>query len=248
MRNLEFKVRVAMPGAKPKRSSRRRKRKQAYGSVINAKKTRLSLYTPLSRGLTMGLPTQLRTTLRYHATDIGLNPGIGGISSYVNFRANDCYDPEQSALGHQPVGFDQLMAFYTRGHVIGSKIKVTFINTDASNEAICGLAIRHTTAAPANKLEMMENGACVETVLTRSGDSKSIANLRQGVDVGKWMGKKSVLDEESLYFTASASPSDQVYYLIYVHPNASVDSGTTGVIVTVEYDVIFSERTVTAIS
>lgn len=237
-----------MPGAKRKRSSGRRKRKQAYGSVINAKKTRLSLYTPLSRGLTMGLPTQLRTTLRYHATDIALNPSAGGISSYVNFRANDCYDPEQSAAGHQPVGFDQLMAFYTRGHVIGSKIKVTFVNTDASNEAICGIAIRHTTAAPANKLEMMENGACVETMLTRSGDSKTIASLRQGLDVGKWMGKRNVLDEESLFFTIASSPADQVYYLIYVHPNASVDAGTTGAVVTVEYDVIFSERAVTEIS
>ncbi|AXH77736.1 MAG: putative capsid protein [Circoviridae sp.] len=240
-----------MPGVKRPRRSRRlrsRSKKQAYGSVITAKKTKLSLYSPLSRQLTMGLPSQLRTTLRYHATNLALNPGAAGITSLINFRANDCYDPEASAIGHQPVGFDQLMAFYTRGHVIGSKIRAIFQNTDDSNEAIVGIAIRHTTAAVGSKNEMMENGACVETMLTRVSGSKGLTTLRHGVDVGKWMGKRNVLDEESLYFTASATPSDQVYYTLYAHPNSTVDTGIVGLVVTIEYDVIFSERAVLAIS
>lgn len=58
------------------------------------------------------------------------------------FRGNGLYDPDQSGVGHQPLGFDQWMAFYTRYRVYASRIKVTILNnndnsTNPNNNVTC---------------------------------------------------------------------------------------------------------------
>lgn len=45
---------------------------------------------------------------------------------------NSCYDPDYSGTGHQPMGFDQWMAFYFQFRVLASSIKVTTINTSST--------------------------------------------------------------------------------------------------------------------
>ncbi|WP_219929646.1 hypothetical protein, partial [Achromobacter pulmonis] len=41
-----------------------------------------------------------------------VNPGVGGTVDTHIFRANSVYDPDESGVGHQPTGFDQLMEFF----------------------------------------------------------------------------------------------------------------------------------------
>ncbi len=237
-----------MPGRKRKSTRRYKPRKkQAYGQVINKARTRLRLFAPLSRSTPVGLPTQLRTTLRYQTVDQGINPGVGTVGLY-QFRANDCYDPNWTGAGHQPVGFDQFMSFYSRGHVIGSKIVVQ-INNNSAADAIVGIAIRDQTTGIASKAELMENGACTQKLLSQTTGSRSSATLQMGLDVGKWMGHPNVLNEDSLYFTAASAPGDVVYYSVYAFANdASTDLSVLGFTATIEYDVVFSERIVNSIS
>jgi len=42
---------------------------------------------------------------------VGLNPAIGAAAGYV-FNLNSLHDPNTSGVGHQPTGFDQLIAIY----------------------------------------------------------------------------------------------------------------------------------------
>lgn len=63
---------------------------------------------------------------QYH----GLNPPPGGITT-TNYSANGMFDPNLSASGHQPLGFDQWMAFYNHYTVIASKLTVVLDNANA---------------------------------------------------------------------------------------------------------------------
>lgn len=40
------------------------------------------------------------------------------------FRLNSCYDPNYTAIGHQPRGFDQWMNIYNNYTVIGARVKI----------------------------------------------------------------------------------------------------------------------------
>lgn len=51
--------------------------------------------------------------------------GAGAGQSY-HYNGNSIFDPFAAAGGHQPYGYDQWLAFYSRYRVYGSKISVSF--------------------------------------------------------------------------------------------------------------------------
>lgn len=53
---------------------------------------------------------------------------ISTIRSLYSFRANSAFDPDYTGIGHQPLGFDQMMALYARYEVISTKCTATFFN------------------------------------------------------------------------------------------------------------------------
>lgn len=59
--------------------------------------------------------------LRY-VTKITLSPGGVATVRTHSFRGNSLYDPDSSGVGHQPLGFDQIMTLYRDYRVRGSKI------------------------------------------------------------------------------------------------------------------------------
>jgi len=70
--------------------------------------------------------------LRY-CDQIELTPShTTGLFFAWRFCANDLYDPDRSATGHQPYGHDEYSEFYTHYQVIGSKITARY--TARSNE------------------------------------------------------------------------------------------------------------------
>ena len=46
-----------------------------------------------------------------YCQEVSLNPTVGAVAS-ADFAANGLYDPYLSGVGHQPMGFDQLMTFF----------------------------------------------------------------------------------------------------------------------------------------
>lgn len=65
-------------------------------------------------------------TLKY-CTIVPLDLSLG--FAYHVFRANDLYDPDYTATGHQPFGRDKYTAEYKKYVVLNSFISVTWCNT-----------------------------------------------------------------------------------------------------------------------
>lgn len=76
------------------------------------------------------MPDRFNTSLIYSDT-ITIDPAAGALGSHL-FRLNSLYDPDFTGIGHQPRGFDQMMAFYQKYRVYGCKIDVCCLGPGVS--------------------------------------------------------------------------------------------------------------------
>ena len=101
---------------------------------------------------------QFYTTLRYNEAHTFSAGGAANFASSYKFNLNSLYDPNESGLGHQPMGFDELMSIYEKYTVVGAKITVCFLG-DTTVPSVVGLRlIDGNTAATADKKKAIENG------------------------------------------------------------------------------------------
>lgn len=102
----------------PRSRSRGRKRKRST-SRIRSRSSRARTSTRIPRSL---IPRTRTVYLRY-GSNFSITPPIPSIAGYAEYTygANCLYDPNISGTGHQPLGFDQMMAFYSRYRVLSSK-------------------------------------------------------------------------------------------------------------------------------
>lgn len=73
----------------------------------------------------VGIPRYWRGRLRY--SDIYAWTTAGGLDRQV-YAGNGLYDPDITGIGHQPTGFDQLVAIWSRYRVYSSRIRVDVVN------------------------------------------------------------------------------------------------------------------------
>jgi hypothetical protein len=108
------------------------------------------------------LPRKLIRTLRYSET-LTFTTGAAGVVGTINlFRLNSLFDPNQTGVGHQPYGFDQLSLFYQQyivhsfkvtllANTIGSTAEVAVchaLNSNAGFLSIAGMTLDRATEAP----------------------------------------------------------------------------------------------------
>lgn len=186
-----------------------------------------------------------RARLRYH-TEVDLGVQSATPTCYV-FSANGLYDPDVTSTGHQPMGFDQMMAFFQHYCVTGSRITVTFMNNVSDNGAFtyAALTVQRSSSGLTVWDRILEAGDVVWTPLTaliQSGGPPPCV-LRTGARVADFFTVPDVRNDDTLKGTASAQPAAQVYYAIYgVVVNAgSPSTGHLYASVTIEYDAVFTE-------
>lgn len=183
------------------------------------------------------LGRQRKCTMIYGET-FTLNPGVGSLASYV-FRANSCYDPNLTGIGHQPRGFDQLMALYDHGTVIASKIDVGGYNT-ATQGQVMVLSLRDTSSVAGTFNDAMEVPKSVWTIIPGAAGG-GVSNLSLGCNPSKFMGRSKPLSEDNLRFSDSADALDKCFFHIYVGDPAGGDPLGVNLQVRIEYTVILTE-------
>lgn len=223
---------------------------RAFGSSqttpAKKKKSKTSMVPRASAPKKFILGKTTRATLRYsEKVSISSAAVTDAVGTHV-FSANGCFDPNVTGIGSQPRGFDQLMALYDHYTVTKARIKVRFLNTSASTRPYVAIAVRDSTTAFPSLKDMMEyDGSIVSKypVARNAADQGKdmCAYLETYVDIGKFLGRKSVLSDPECKGSASSNPSELVQFHVMVSSTDAAAACAVNAIVTVEYDVILHE-------
>lgn len=148
------------------------------------------------------------------------------------YMANSCYDPDYSGTGHQPMGFDQWMAIYSRYRVHASYIKITTINksTTVGNLAQCAVTPSNNDTAASSVQEMAEESEAKESIAGIATGPGEDSILKYATTCAV-IGVDSIKNSSEFSGTASANPSTPWYWRV-AHSNA--DGTTLNCVVNVE--------------
>jgi len=193
--------------------------------------------------------SRLKTTLLYVENGVGLNPAIGAAAGYV-FNLNSLHDPNTSGVGHQPTGFDQLIAIYEQFVVYGVKYRIQVANSETSLEAIHGITITDQPGTVTDPRQYMENGQTQwKCVAARGGGN--ISEFSGYVDLAKVHGIKpeEYLEEDVYAGNSATSPTENAYLHVWVAPmNATSDIGDQVVYAELQYYCMFKGGKLNALS
>ncbi len=166
------------------------------------------------------LPKRLKATFIY-ADEEDLNSGAGTIAVHV-FSCNGMFDPDVTAAGHQPRGFDQIMPFYDHYTVIAFHIECVYMPVAGENVRF-GMFIKDTGTIETTWNDYMEQGSQKVWKCTGSRDNTN-ARLILNVAPPKYLGITHALSSNVIRGTVGTNPSEGVFCHI-----VSVGLGTAAV-------------------
>lgn len=186
-------------------------------------------------------------------THISALPGLGvGAIMEKQFRANDLYDPDYSVGGHQPFGFDQLMAQYCHFTVLYSSCELEILSDKENQNAQYAIWI---TAAPGQlQIAYTASGAqgMVEfqphspSLTVSSGIYKSVAKTTSiSWSASRFFDKppNNLIGDSRFQGDETTSPTEDAYFAIGAyHPTGlSVIYTDASYRATITYYAVFTE-------
>lgn len=186
------------------------------------------------------MPNSVLRKLTYSA-EVSINCGIGGRALHT-FSSNGLFDPNITGVGHQPRGFDQLMAAYLKYTVLGSKITITQTNYVANPGYVY---LTHSSSTNPLSTESNDNSAFESAFLVKkpvlcadtTGGQRKFRTSGQ-VALKKYF-KTNIMDEDDYSGDASNNPNDQGYWGLYVQNTNGNDPDTLTFSVQIEYITVF---------
>lgn len=190
-----------------------------------------------------GFPSHKTVSLRY-ADTYDLTPASAGALAENVFKINSVFDPDDSGLGHQPLGFDEWAIIYNRYVVKGAKITAKFQCSGTTGLPIlCGILLDNnnslTTAVPS---AMIENGRSAYCSIRDQINESISPTMKKYFSAKKWFGVKDVNDNGNLKALTTSNPVSLAYAHVWAcdATGTAVDD-TIYATVVIDYIVEFSE-------
>lgn len=195
------------------------------------RKTNLNSWYPFNASRT--------AKLRYCEQFI-IDPGVSTIGNYV-FAANGLYDPNTTGVGHQPYGFDQLMALYNEYTVLGAKITAYVVNPPSAS--VLAVKLSDTTALnTSDPMLLMEQPGLKKKMITHA-DQAEKTQITQSYSAYKFFrtNKTSIIANNQMKGSAISNPFNTAHFIVCYAPLVSgTDIGPTTLHVTIDYTAIFT--------
>lgn len=194
----------------------------------------------IARSLKAPIPDKAIAKLRY-AVNLTINPSTS-VYNYV-FRANSCYDPDFTGVGHQPIGFDQWMGLYNHFYVAGSKMTVDFMSTNTGVTSSSFVVGTHLDASASNTTinsELVRERANTNWTTLTNGHAVGKAKRRMKFSHRKFF--RTPLFDDQFKGTASSDPEEQAYFYLWAYTPGGTDGDSIYCVVTLEFIVAFRER------
>lgn len=228
-----------MKGGKSTAFMKRRRRRRARNKAFRVKQwgNDVSMY-PRLKYSPLNVKQKVLVKYQDHLT---LNGGIG-TANVDQFRANGLYDPYVGAGGHQPRGFDQLMALYDHFTVISATIHVDFANMDTSNPYVCFVSLKDSTAASTSLNDYLEDDRTKYVILGPKVAGSDIKSIQLHCNPNKFLGRSKPLADPDLKGSSGADPTEQAFFHIGVRTlDPAVDGANVLCNVVINYVAILTE-------
>jgi len=137
------------------------------------------------------------------------------------FIMNSCFDPDYTAAGHQPYGFDQWAALYNH-YVVEKCSAVMVARPAASSPILYGMYVSDDVVIETGAFTLIEQGA----VFDITGPYKSQEDLRLEVDISKFFNRPDPATDKDLRADVASSPADVCVLNVFCQDPAQTDSQT----------------------
>lgn len=219
------------PPGGSKRFVRRGRRTARSGRVGNLSGYKLSF--PLSA-------RSQKMVFRY--VEQGSIDCAAGAATGAFFKANGMFDPRDAIGGHQPYGFDNMMAFYNHYTVIGSKIKYTVCNNQAASPFKMALSIRpDTTGIPTDAGQLLEQPGIKSKLLAPLGSGSAQGTLTMSFSAKKYFGAKYQVGHDLYRGNAAADPTEVAHFVVIIIPQTTDDLVNNQVWIEITYIAVLTE-------
>lgn len=188
---------------------------------------------PIFRNVRANMPLSFTSKLKYHAS-FTLAAGVAAAATHV-FSANSLFDTDVTGGGHQPRGFDQIMAMYDHYEVIGAKITALMDNPPV--DTIFAIQVRDNAAGTVNINNVMEAGNVVYNAAIPSAGN--IRPISMSVVPNKWLGRP--LHDDVLKGTSTSSPFEQINFWVSDYAINPALGSTVLCIADLEFTTLFTE-------
>lgn len=237
---LGFSQNTMPRGRSTSRSPRKRYRRSTSSRYAGGSVTRYSRPVVSGQGKTWPSQNKLtyrmafdpfpaihQATLRYSIT-INLDPTAGQVASHV-FRSNSIFDPDYTATGHQPYGFDQYAALYNHYRVDDANIVMTPTST---GNGIFGISkVDDTTIASSMILAREQKGTVCAAMANTNTSNNTLMNFYT---------KSNMLNPHAVDSSTAGNPAENVFWQCwYSAANASTDESSRPFLVNIVYNVTF---------
>lgn len=219
-----------------------RKRKRTTTASKKVGKRRVYIPKPLK-----GILGKVAKAKLVYANRFTLTPGAGTVASHV-FSANGCYDPDLTAVGGQPLGFDQLMALYDHYVVKTAKIEVWASNDLDTNAygSILQISLRDSGATLIDLREHMEYDFATRTGIDHY--AKNPVYLSYKCNPSNFLGHRDSADDPELKGTAGSNPTETATFHVSSYGISAAAPTAVNCIARITYDVELIEPKVPPLS
>lgn len=236
-------------GRKRKRSSSVRTVKRRRYTTMRRRYKRRNSFRPQSQAAAYRLsrsivPKKMLKTFNY-SEKVTMNAPLGGATASYFYSCNSLYDPNRSAAGHQPLGFDQYLGIlYDHYVVIGAKITVTWMAQDATlpgANIICAILTRDTNTSTSDITQAIEQGRTTYGFLGSADGRNSTLSLTQKVNPAKWLGRSNPLSDPQLKGSVAGNPQEECFFELLMASLNGDDPPSTDLLVTIQYKAVLIE-------
>lgn len=197
-------------------------------------------------------PSTLRRRFKYADTvSLSTNASTGGFGSEKRLNLNALYDPDYSGSGHQPYGFDQLMAGYNKYRVERCSFKLTFTTPGGAADIFCLASVAPGTSSSVANTAL---STPVEWPNTVSGHLSSTGTrlcvIRGSTNLPVVIGvTKARYDADDIFCgTVSANPSQLALLSFAVASYSGATSEACSCLFELEFDAVLFDRVTVASS
>lgn len=187
------------------------------------------------------MPNGGMTVVQPYFETVSSTSGTSTNNAYV-WTANGCYDPNVTSaiLGHQPMGFDQMMLWYEHYTVTGCTVQVNITNTSAVG-CYVALMVSPDIAQVSDIETLNENGNIVKHWIGPSTLSNHNCKLTLSVDIAKINGKRSIIGDDLFRGDAASNPTEQTYLHVCCYNPISATQATINIEFRADYRVKYTE-------